>query len=119
MSFAEFSEFHSTIVVQGNTQGSYVAGRFVKGVSGAGSIEGSVQPITGRALAALEIGRKDLGKVTIFTDSVLKISNTTTQENGDRIEWGGAVYEIIQRAPWQNGIIDHYEYIGEYRGETS
>lgn len=117
MSFSEFSEFHHAIEILAGTQGSYVNGRWVKSSGEAKTIQGSVQPI-GSEIEVLNIGRRDLRKVYLYTDSSLKIANKDKATNGDVFVADGEIFEVIGKEPWKNGIIPHTKYIGEYRRQA-
>lgn len=109
--------FPKTIVVRRPT-GSYVAGIWTETTTSS-TFEGSVQPITGKELEALQIGRKDIGKVKIYSSSELNVSLEGKANTGDVVEAHGSLWEIISRLPYQNDLIPHYKYIGEHRGQLA
>ena len=98
--------------------GGFTGGRFVKNAPVPGTFEGSVQPITGLEADALQIGRVDEGTVKVYTDTELNVSQQETDKSGDLIEWEGREYEIVQKHTNQNGLINHFKYIAEYRQTT-
>lgn len=77
---------------------------------------GSCQPMDGKAVQNLPVGRVDLGKIKIFTKDVLTVSEEATENVGDVVVYAGRHWEVIWLAPWQNGVISHNEYVAEYRG---
>lgn len=97
--------------------GSYVNGVWTP-IEADSTFEGSVQPMTGKDLVSLVVGREDLGKVKVYSDSKLNVSLEGSNKSGDKIIWQGQIWEIIQELQYQNDLIPHYKYIGEYRGES-
>lgn len=83
------------------------------------TIQADIQPLTGKELESLNIGRDNLGKIKIFTDENLIITipgtNGTNLQNGDKIVFDSNDYEIIAKFKYESGIISHNEYIGELR----
>ena len=94
----------------------------VKGVATktetAGTFVGSVQPITGKDLESLPTGRSDRGVVKVYSDTQLNVSLKATNKPGDIIVWQGQRWETVYEMQFQNGLIDHFKYIAEYRGEV-
>ena len=80
------------------------------------TFQGSVQPMSGKEITALNIGREDLGKVKIYSDTPIPVSKENSTQKGALVTWQAQKWETIYELINQNGIIDHYKYIGEYRG---
>lgn len=89
-------------------------GRFTKAYTTA-TFQGSVQPMTGKEVESLEVGRRDLGKRKIYSSEKLKVAVEATAFSGDVVEWQDDLYEIIQEMTFQNDLIGHYKYVAEYR----
>lgn len=106
--------FNNPILVTSKT-GTYVKGVWTPGTDTTKTVYGSVQALSYRELAILDIGRKDLGKVKIYSDTALKVSQEGTENSGDIITWDSRDWEIIQALDFQNGIIPHYKYLAEFR----
>ncbi len=106
--------FRQPVPVKRRT-GSYVNGRWINNAYDTITIIASIQPITGKELESLNIGRAELGKVKIYTDNTLYISDEGNNRSGDLMTWLGDEYEIIAEQKNQNNIINHNKYIGEYR----
>ena len=84
------------------------------------SLEGSVQPVTGRDLQALPAGRFDLGSVKVYTLQELVVGVEGSELLGDVVEYHGVKYEIIQRLPYYADIITHNKYVANlYTGPVS
>jgi hypothetical protein len=92
-----------------------VDGEWTAGQTSSVPFTGEIQPMTNRDSAALNIGQSDLGKVTVFSDTELAVKSMGGQAFGDRVSFGGNSYELIKDDTYDNGIIDHYEYVGELR----
>lgn len=97
--------------------GSYVNGVWTKAES-ASTFEGSVQPVTGKEVESLPVGREDRGKVKVYSNTPLNVSTEAQGHSGDIVIWEGQKWEVIFELKYQNGLIDHYKYIAEYRGES-
>lgn len=107
--------FRTTVSVKRKT-GDYVKGRWTPDADVNATITASVQPITGKELESLNIGREELGKVKVYTDDTLYISDEGNERSGDWIIWQGDYYEAIGEQKNKNNIINHHKYICEYRG---
>jgi len=92
---------------------------FVKGVATktpvSSTFNGTVQPMTGKDLELVEVGREDRGKVKIYSDIRLNVGIAGSDKSGDVVEWQGEKWEIIQEMKFQNNLINHYKYFGEFR----
>jgi len=77
---------------------------------------GSVQPLTGKEIKALQIGRIDLGKVKVYTNTRLNVTEQGGNRTGDIIYWDSRKWELIDEQGNRNQLISHYKYIAEYRG---
>lgn len=99
-----------------------VTGKYVNGVWQKTEVEdtflGNVQPITGRELESLNIGRADLGKIKIYSNIELHVSKKGSTNSGDVILYQNKKYEIIQIMSYQNNLVPHYKSLAEYRGEV-
>lgn len=87
--------------------GSYTNGLWVDGAPVVFTLRGSVQPATAKQMLSLPEGRRQSSAYMIYTSTLLR-----TVEGGrqpDRLTIGGAVYEVVNVAEWQNQVISHYE----------
>lgn len=98
--------------------GSRVKGKFVE-VETPGTFTGDVQPVTGRDLDVVQVGRQDIGKIKVYANESLNVSVEGSNTPGDMIIWQGGKWEIIAKMANQNDLIPHYKYIAEYREESS
>jgi len=95
--------------------GNYINGRWVEGAKVSNTIIGNAFPMTSDQVARLDIGDKNIGKISLITDQDLNISNKTDQTRGDYIQFSdGMWYELIA-VNLHKGILPHKTYIGEYR----
>jgi hypothetical protein len=76
---------------------------------------GNVQPMSGKEQESLPFGREDRGKVKVYSNDQLKVAKGGDTENpGDIVIYEGMKWELIYELPYQNNLIPHYKYIGEY-----
>ena len=102
------------------TEGSYNdAGDWVPGDTATLSFLGSVQPASGKEVDSLPVGREDTGKVKIYSDKILPVSKNGGKDAGAIVIWKNQKWEVIYELPFQNDLIPHYKYFGEYRGEAA
>lgn len=94
--------------------GARVKGKWVP-VETPGTFTGSVQPVNGRDLDVVQVGRQDTGKVKVYANESLNVSIEGTNTPGDLILWEGGRWEIIAKLPYRNDLINHYKYIAEFR----
>lgn len=76
------------------------------------TITGDVQPMTDLEIESLNIGQRQLGKVKLYSNELLNISDGTA--NGDIVLFNGEYYELINQQI-RTKLISHYKYIGELR----
>ena len=109
-------EYHTA----NDTGGSYnTAGDWVPGDTGTLFFLGSVQPTNGKEIDSLPVGREDTGKVKIYSDRVLPVSKQGGNDAGAIVFWKNQKWEVIYELTFQNDLIPHYKYFGEYRGEVA
>lgn len=95
--------------------GSYVNGIWTVGTNTVSTFLGSCQPITGKELETLAIGRKDLGKIKIYTDSDLPVSIEGGTDSGAIVTYNGQTWEVISKMTYISGLIEHKKYVAELR----
>jgi hypothetical protein len=84
-----------------------------------GTFSGSIQPITGKELETIEVGREDRGKVKVYSSTKLNVGEAGKDYSGDVVVYDGREWEIIHELSYLNDLISHYKYIAEYRKEVS
>jgi hypothetical protein len=107
--------FRKPYTVKRMSGGTRVEGKWIPGTYSDITVTMSVQPVIGRELESINIGRQNLGKVKCYTDDELQISEPKKDYTGDIVIFQGDWYEIIARQPWQSGLINHFKYFGEFR----
>ena len=96
--------------------GAYdVNGDFIPGANSDSFFLGSMQPLSGKEIESLNIGRADVGKMKVYSDRVLKVSVDGGDEAGEIIKFNDERWEVIDQLHYDSGIIPHYKYIAEYR----
>jgi hypothetical protein len=83
------------------------------------TFSGSIQPVSGKDLETIEVGREDRGKVKIYSSAQLRVGLAGTDYSGDVVIYDNKEWEIIQAMPHLNNLIEHYKYIAEFRKEVS
>lgn len=109
--------FPKTYITEDHGAGSYVNGKWIEGTITEGTMIGSVQSLSGKEFASLEIGRADLGKVKIYSNTELQVSNDGGDEKGTIVFYRNKRYEVIQEMAFDNDLINHFKYIAELRTE--
>lgn len=109
--------FPKSITYETHGQGKRINGIYEPGTTTTSQFLGSVQPMSGKEIESLSVGRQDTGKIKIYSDRQLPVSDqgSTDLEPGAIISWQNQNWEVIQELNYQNGIIPHYKYIGELR----
>ena len=97
--------------------GSYVNGTWVATAPTDVVITASVQPATAKDLKNLPEGRRTGAAYALFTDTELLTDKEADNDAGDppkkadQITLFGDVCEVINVAPWQNDVINHYRAV--------
>jgi hypothetical protein len=94
--------------------GSYVGGKWHAGTRQSQIIQASVQPAkvgAGADLEALPEGRRFSNAIKVYTTADLRVTNADTHTQPDLIVHDGFAYEIVSRAAYNSGVIDHKKYI--------
>lgn len=81
-----------------------------------GTFVGSVQPVTGKDIDAEQVGRVDIGKVKIYSNTPLNVAIEGTANSGDIVIWQNKKWEVLALLDNQNDLINHYKQIAEFRG---
>lgn len=99
-------------VIRPSAAGQYVKGRWQDAASNPPfNIVCSVQPVGAYKLNVLMQGHRINSAIEIITDTKLNVTDPLTGVKGDMITYDGFSWEIIEANPWQNGLINHYEYV--------
>lgn len=92
--------------------GQYVSGEWVAGEEQSSTIYCSVQPAKlGEDVLSLPEGRRISDYRRFYSDVLLPIPEDQEGQQPSLIYVGPDKYQIKERNPWQNGIINHYKYI--------
>ena len=93
------------------SQGELVAGEYRQGYEKPFTAMLSMQPASGGGTFKEYLtGRK----VSEFMEAIGEVDLKSTEEgehNGAYVLCGGKKYEVVDRAEWKNGVINHYEYL--------
>lgn len=80
---------------------------------------GNVHDFTGTELYNIPAGQANVGKVKVYSESTLNVAIEGTDTVGDLVEWEGRLWEIIWILHHNQGLIPHWKYLAEYRGEVT
>lgn len=80
---------------------------------------GSMQPMTGKEIESLTVGRADIGKMKIYSDRILKVSRDGGDEAGEIIKFNNQRWEVIDELNYDSDLIPHFKYIAEFRENVS
>ena len=108
------SLFKSTELVKISfAAGRYVKGKWTEGEETRTSFSGSWQPANGQDLQKLPEGKRNDETFECFAPIELAFTaaDSETGVSGDRIEKNGKRYEVILAAPWDNGLLPHWELL--------
>jgi len=95
--------------------GESVKGKITNSYSNNLEFIGNIQPVTQKDQQLLEIGRKELGKVQVFTDHVFNICKEGEQNKGDLVLYDENYYEILALNNHLSGLLPHRFYVAELR----
>jgi hypothetical protein len=82
-------------------------------------IQGSVQPLTGKDLQTMEAGSRDLGKVWIYTNDILRKRTEGSLTEADVLVYDDSLWEVIDTRSYLSGLIEHRKHLAEYRGSAA
>lgn len=99
--------------------GQYVAGIWTESSSAGFVAQGSCQPVSGRAIEALPVNRRDIGQIKVYTNERLEPSTEGSTNPGDIVVWDGRLWEVWESQPNSNNLISHYKSLAQYIGEAS
>jgi hypothetical protein len=93
--------------------GDWVLGDWVEGEKTSTPFLGSWQPASGKALEILPVGKRSREAYKVFAPIEIDFTpaDETKQISGDIVIKEGIEYEVSAAAPWNNGMIPHWELI--------
>lgn len=107
--------FRSLQTILREAPGSYVAGIWVPGTRSVIIEYLSAQPVAigaGRDMISLPEGRHFADYLKFYTSAKLKVTADAEGVQPDIVVIAGYGYELIDEAPNQSNVINHYKYIG-------
>lgn len=83
--------------------------------------QGSLQPFTGEVPEDLVNMRTAKGFIDIYCDDKLVVSTpgNDSKLKGDIVVFDGGRWEVVKQLTYNQGIIDHFRYMGSYIGEVT
>ncbi|MBT8412482.1 MAG: hypothetical protein KJP02_11895 [Octadecabacter sp.] len=104
-----FAALRKPVTVTRYAAGAYVDGFWQEGGTSPVTITASVQPASQTDMQLLPEGRRLTGAYRLFTDDTMLLASGAQQ--ADRVTIGGAEYEVMAEAVWENGLIPHKSYL--------
>ncbi|MCQ9124358.1 hypothetical protein [Rodentibacter caecimuris] len=102
---------HYKMIVR--VEGEYVKGKWENGGEQEQDLMASIQPLSGSEmdrLVSMMQGRHISSAVKIYTDQRLEVGGENTK-NGAIVLFEGERYEVISRATYHSGVLEHHKYI--------
>lgn len=83
--------------------------------------QGSMQPFTGEVPEDLVNLRTAKGFLDVYCDDKLVVSTpgNASKLKGDIVEFDGGRWEVVKQLTHNQGIINHFRYMGSYIGEVT
>jgi len=94
-------------------------GRWQDGTIDPLEFAGTIQPLTGKEIESLPVGRVDEGAVKVYSKTALIVSKEGGTSKGDIVFYNGIKWEVVYELPYQNKLIQHFKYVAEYRGPVA
>lgn len=110
--------FPKTYPIKKANVGIRIKGRSIDEDRSTKNLVADIQPLNSYEISRLDIGDRGLGKVKIYTDDVLNISDKSSETPGDYIKYDGEWYEVLMKDK-HSGIMQHNKYIAEARKDES
>lgn len=99
----------TTLTVTRRAAGSYVAGVWTPGATSTLTVEGSLQPMTGRELLLLPEGERTRARWKLYTETELRTADETTTTEADRVSWNGRSLVVVRVQDYSHvGLLPHY-----------
>lgn len=80
------------------------------------SLEGSIQPLSGKDMEMFPPASRSVGRIWIYTDSTLNTRTEGSTAKADIVEHAGSLWEVVPWQHWDNGLIPHNKYLAEFVG---
>lgn len=90
-------------------------GRITSNYGNIATFVGNIQPMSQKEVDTLGIGRKDMGKVKVYTDTIFTISIEGQENTGDKVVYDSNIYEVIRKDRHTGSLLPHHKYIAELR----
>lgn len=93
--------------------GDYDKGRWSEGEETRAEFAGTWQPASGKDMDKLPEGKRSDETFKCFAPIDIGFTAADAEKgvSGDRIEKDGRRYEVVLAAPWNNGLLPHWELL--------
>ena len=101
---------HRTFITRTFGPSNNVKGTITRGTESAGTVKGSLSAATPSDIALLEEGKRSRQCYKLMSNSPLQIAVAGGLMPA-QVQVGSDWYEIANENPWQNNVMNHYEYL--------
>lgn len=95
--------------------GGYVNGDYVPGIEQSSLVDFDIQPIISDETQSLDEGRREIGRIKIYSDIDLITNEEGQNTIADRVVYEGKTYEVIKEDKRRVTILRHNKYTAELR----
>lgn len=102
----------STVTIRTRTA-SWVDGVYTQSAPTTSTIQGSIQPITGRDIEQMPEGEIRSGKWKLYTQSALQFADPTVPQSTTEVSVEGRWLRAVTLSRWtvEGGGLNHYKYV--------
>jgi len=102
-----------SLIRRRRVSGSYIKGQWVPGIPGDTPFESSWQPAKGKTLELLPEGKRSREVFKCYPPIEMDFISADAHGDAeaDSIVCAGIEYEVTTAAPWNNGLIPHWELL--------
>lgn len=86
--------------------GSYVPGTF-----SVRKVRGTVQPLSGMETVPAVAASRNTGTAKVYSSERLEFRREGESAGRGYVRLGGALYELVDELPNQNGLVGHWKYV--------
>jgi hypothetical protein len=101
---------HRTFVTRTFGPSTNSKGTITRGTESAGTVKGSLSAATPSDIALLEEGKRSRQCYKLMTTSSLQVAKAGGLVPA-QVQIGSDWYEIANENPWQNNVMNHYEFL--------
>lgn len=101
----------TSITIIRASEGAWVNGYWVPGLTEEIEVDANVQPLKGSELLALPESDRTKESIKVYSVETLKTVDEHSQEEADIVIWNGKKFKAARTMTYQMGILDHTKTI--------